>query len=365
MATELDDFEATDAASDPELRVLLRQGDAQQQVWAAWRLALRHGTGAESDIGAQAGAARDIGTRRNLLIVLAGLGERDILRALAEHEPDPLLRGEARVLVWRTAEDRSLATEVVRGWLTTETDAGVLARLIDVSPPLPTVELAPALWTVIATAREVDPRRAAWGKLLDECGSSPRFEWRRMLDEPDVGLRRSVLAQWAASERHRELLAFAETERGRSKELLTALLEKGRRYPWDELRHLRGRTECTDLLLDLLDAPPYPTEARLWLFGLLELDAADEKARGFHPMAWHHALRAYADAPAGALTERELATAARLERSVREFDAREDPGAPDFDPYWDPMWGARAFLEATGHDPGRIERYAGASLDDE
>jgi len=74
---------------------LLTAGDAQERVWAAWEIGLRLGKKALPRISLQAHAAPDPGTRRHMVVVVAGLGHYSVLTTLAFHDPDESVRGTA------------------------------------------------------------------------------------------------------------------------------------------------------------------------------------------------------------------------------------------------------------------------------
>ncbi len=73
-------------------RELLRCGDGVERVWAAWALGLRLGTQAVPALRDALRRCPFPGTRRHLLIVLAGFGERSILRGFASGDEDPDVR---------------------------------------------------------------------------------------------------------------------------------------------------------------------------------------------------------------------------------------------------------------------------------
>lgn len=347
-------FESTHEAEEDELRMLLEHGDAQQRVWAAWRLGLRLGDTGGPSVLAGFERAPDVGTQRNLLVVLAGLGEREVLRVVAENEPSAVLRGEAVMLFWRTAQDPEEALPFLRDRLTHEVDPDVLKRMITVRPSLPVASISDALWQLVTQCPAVGVRRASWSKLLEHRPLSGA-QWRRIVDEADEDLRMDVLGHCAASSMHRVLLDAARTSHRRD-ELLGVLASADRTYGWEELREMALSPGAPGPVLDLL-AGPFPTDARLWLFGLLGLETPDRSDQGRYARAWQLAYQAYAAVDPGRLEPTEVAAADRLERTVREFDKGVDPEAPDFECGWDPMHDERAFLELVGRDPGASSRY--------
>jgi hypothetical protein len=69
-------------------RQLLQHGDAVERVWAAWALGVTLGTQSMPDLRISLQESQEPGTRRHLLVVLAGLGEQNVLRIFAQDDPD-------------------------------------------------------------------------------------------------------------------------------------------------------------------------------------------------------------------------------------------------------------------------------------
>lgn len=97
-------FDDTRSLRTPRLRALLHDGDAQERVWAAWRLALREGTAFLQTALALADTDPDAGVRRHMAIVCAGFGGRRLVRNLAEHDRDPAVRDTAIRLMANCAD---------------------------------------------------------------------------------------------------------------------------------------------------------------------------------------------------------------------------------------------------------------------
>jgi len=76
-------------------RHLLQHGDAVERVWAAWALGTALGAQSVPDLLSSLQDSPAPGTRRHLLIVLAGLGERHVLRIFAHDDPDDYVRATA------------------------------------------------------------------------------------------------------------------------------------------------------------------------------------------------------------------------------------------------------------------------------
>ncbi|CAB5116090.1 hypothetical protein D3OALGA1CA_2283 [Olavius algarvensis associated proteobacterium Delta 3] len=86
-------YEQVKELNSSVLKTLLSNGDAQERVWAAWEIGLRLGREALPNISLQAHNAPDAGTRRHMVVVLAGLGHYSVLSTLAKHDPDESVRG--------------------------------------------------------------------------------------------------------------------------------------------------------------------------------------------------------------------------------------------------------------------------------
>lgn len=97
-------FDDTRSLRTPRLRALLHDGDAQERVWAAWRLALREGAAFLQTALALADTDPDAGARRHMAIVCAGFGGRRLVQNLAEHDRDPAVRDTAIRLMANCAD---------------------------------------------------------------------------------------------------------------------------------------------------------------------------------------------------------------------------------------------------------------------
>ena len=86
-----------------EKRALLRAGDAVERVWAAWALGLELGAAGRQEILDALQDDPSPGARRQILVVLAGLGERLALRVFAESDPDGHVRATALQYLARTS----------------------------------------------------------------------------------------------------------------------------------------------------------------------------------------------------------------------------------------------------------------------
>ncbi len=98
-------FEQVKRLDSNALDALLAGGDPQERVWAAWEIGLRLGKKALPDITHQAYAAPDPGTRRHMVVVLAGMGKHSVMRTLALHDPDDAVRGTSIQYLMHTTDE--------------------------------------------------------------------------------------------------------------------------------------------------------------------------------------------------------------------------------------------------------------------
>lgn len=97
------DFDTVLELPAKEQRRLLAEGDAPERLWAAWAVALRLGRDAVPSLTMSGALRAPSGLRRQLLVVIAGLGERDVLRVLTDQDDAPEVRATACAYFIRTA----------------------------------------------------------------------------------------------------------------------------------------------------------------------------------------------------------------------------------------------------------------------
>jgi len=142
-----ENFEAVSQLDPEALRNLLSRGDAQERVWAAWALALTLGADSLASLQEAAQVSPTPGTRRHLVVVLAGLGERKVLCVFAESDPDAFVRATACQYLMRTwSEDDLEAADLIRQRLladdATEVKETILKAATLLLPPATLPELA-------------------------------------------------------------------------------------------------------------------------------------------------------------------------------------------------------------------------------
>ncbi|HKB47617.1 MAG TPA: hypothetical protein VKC57_07965, partial [Ktedonobacterales bacterium] len=96
-------FDAVRDLPEAALRDLLASDEPVERVWAAWALGLRLGSDSAATLKRAACSDPDAGTRRHLVVLLAGLGERDAVAALAVADLDAHVRATASQYLTRLA----------------------------------------------------------------------------------------------------------------------------------------------------------------------------------------------------------------------------------------------------------------------
>ena len=92
-------------------RALLHSADPSERIWASWALALQLGGAAVAEVRTRPHDEPTPGVRRQLVVVLAGLGETDLVHQMALHDPDAGVRGTAVQYFIRTLDPGSAAAE--------------------------------------------------------------------------------------------------------------------------------------------------------------------------------------------------------------------------------------------------------------
>jgi hypothetical protein len=194
------DFAIVAALSLEEQRSLLESGDGPERLWSAWAIALRLGREALPLLRSMEGSAVPEGLRRQLLVVLAGMGERQLLRTIAETEPSPSVQATASMLYLRTAPDAA-SSETVSFALRqlqiapTEVRRAILNEQELGQASIPTRELFPAL-----SDADVAVRVACAACILKDPSSSTYSDAVRAVvvafaDERDSDVRREFLSK--------------------------------------------------------------------------------------------------------------------------------------------------------------------------
>lgn len=305
-------FEAVRGQPPAEVRRLLHHGDAMERAWAGWTLALRMGIKANPELAAAAHESPTPGVRTLLLVILAGHGRLDLVRAFAADDPDDEVRAAAcRYLAMNSPVHDKRAGRFLAHRMAQDTSSLVRAEILRLILAN-RIELVETLveGTVSDPDREV--RELAAETLLAlslPSGSFPRVLEQRAFREPDDELRGRLQAAWIARGGVKriveELAAVPCLEPALAAEVLSAAAATGERFGWAGLaRYRKMAAPAVDAqvvaLLDSFDTP----EAFRWFLTLLD---AGTGAPGAGPReAWWAARSRLPEAVAGAAAEKLL-----------------------------------------------------------
>lgn len=268
--TRFGDVAALDAA---EQRRLLRGGNSEQRVWAAWALGLAEGTRAVADLKAALADADDPGVRRHLVVVLAGLGERALLDRLTASEVDEAVRATAAQYALQTGERprlrpaidailRDPAARVRRALLVANREGRPVLAVDDLTTLVADADAEVRELAIEALTRAVEPERLFPGVLED-----------RIRVEPDRYLRGLLMRLAVSGGQARRLLDMArDAPPSLELELLGALVAGRQLFCWSDLAPVTLRDVPAadyDLAFLLDDRGTSPAQARGWLLARL------------------------------------------------------------------------------------------------
>ncbi|RMD52590.1 MAG: HEAT repeat domain-containing protein [Nitrospirae bacterium] len=89
-------FEEVYRLSVEKEREILKYGDCVEKIWAAWSIGLKLGKDAVPDLIACLYECPTPGTRRHIIVILAGFGQYDVVKEFAYNDPDEYVRLTAR-----------------------------------------------------------------------------------------------------------------------------------------------------------------------------------------------------------------------------------------------------------------------------
>jgi hypothetical protein len=222
-------------------RYLLQQGDAVERVWAAWALGTSLGGQSIPDLLSSLHDSPAPGTRRHLLVVLAGLGERDVLRIFAQDDPDDYVRATACQYLLRIRHQTDHATQqFVRERLLHDSSAIVRQTIlgeVSVFSVLQSSDLAQ-----LAHDSDIEVRQAAIERLLVTESLDQLFAGvvgDRIRQEAHADLRHRVFQLCLESGGAAHLLALSSSlESKRTLEILNLLVETKQQFHWEQLAPL-------------------------------------------------------------------------------------------------------------------------------
>lgn len=275
------DWREVASLAEAEQRGLLTSGDPAERVWSCWALALRLGRSALGDLEDDFDLEALPGVRCQLVVVMAGLGARDLVRTAALDDPDATVRATACQYIVRTepagpdaavefALDR-MRRDVprVRHALFEEAHSGRL--------PLPDGAVLEFLTNV-----DLETRQLALQSLAAIPGATAEIleaMAARVLEEPDSLLRRDCITLYLRIGSAPDLVrAISTAPPDRVSEVVEAIRKAGVALRWVELYPLATRPE-PDILVAILSclSEPIGPDAIHWISGRVaaSLEVAD------------------------------------------------------------------------------------------
>jgi hypothetical protein len=257
----LGSFKDASALNLQGLRAILGEGDAQERVWAAWALGLSLGKMFGGEAADRSTREPDPGVRRHLIVVLAGLGERSAVWALAAGDPDPYVRATAHRYAFQLsgpiASDNAVGAIVSAAMSdSSEIVREECLRLLENRWPHDRRgDLRGFLGDSALGVRQVAADRLADGQLS---AADLEVLARRAIDEPDPDLRRRLMAMVVQADGGEVIAAvLRDLAPERLVELLDHLELLEARFSWHQLRAISnlGLPAIDRRLLKLLRLP--------------------------------------------------------------------------------------------------------------
>jgi len=226
---------------------LLRHGEPQERVWAAWTLGLRLGADAAPLVSQSLSSDPSAGARRHFLVVLAGAGAVEAVRALADADPDEEVRATGLQYLAR---------------LTSPTDADLQAVLASRLADEPSTDARIVLLQYLRDDAAPEVRRAAESLAgaaplaLRTAVAKRLLEWRRPAErfplalvaraplETDAPLRRRLLAAWWEVEGGAQVVEAArDFPFEAAADVLDLAAARAMKLPWAALEPLARRAD--------------------------------------------------------------------------------------------------------------------------
>jgi hypothetical protein len=255
-------------------RLLLQKGDAVERVWAAWALGIRLGSGSISDLSVGLNESPEAGTRRHILVMLAGFGEREILRVFAQDDPDEYVRATACQYLIQISPPDDLAVRLfLRDRILQDSSSVVrLSILRQTTPEFLALQIDEL--SRMIDDDDLDVRKYATDFLLATTTLDQLFPGvleNHIRYEPDKDFRQYLLGlSLKADGKTRLLLSGQELSIERKEEILRFLVDHQSHFTWDSLKSFTVSEDFRhDHLLTQLLAPTEAIKALPWLIHLI------------------------------------------------------------------------------------------------
>lgn len=321
-------YEAVRDLDHDAQRQLLTDGDRAERIWAAWALTAILGGQAAPDILASGDLSLSAGIRRQLLVVLAGLGETLIIRTLAEGDPSPVVRASGcQYLMQIRQHDDAESADFLRFCLFTDLAAEVRDEILK-SPSFDQLELD--LEQLVALAH--DPSERVRGRVVAvvhdryppaEIAASGLYKRLAVEDRRGLLLELGQRAMTAGGAERLLPAAEAQTTEG-AVVLLDLLVGAEARFAWPPLNALASRRDpAIDLRVLRLLSPGSGPVALSWLAYSIASRLSQEGVPDwdFIEAAWEPLTDSLDGVPAAAV----LQIRPNLETIIRYAESIPDP----------------------------------------
>lgn len=333
-------FAAVAELSPVEQQDLFENGDDPERLWSAWAIALRLGSDAVPLLRSMEGHAAPEGLRRQLLVVLAGMGERRLLRAIANSEPSPSVQATASMLYLRTALDPT-SPEIIAFALSqlrtapAEVRRAVLDEQEAGHASIPAKELYPSLRDPDAATRI-----ACAGCILKDPSSDKYLDGvhavvEAFADEAHDDVRRELLAKIPRSAVADVLEAASRRDESGLMAALNDVIRQFGDLIWSDVSGIAPRATLPVIRTILASGiQPMPPTGGAWLCDAIRLASKDDSDLGremgwralfaIQPLLTEDTVTALASADRGLLR-------AAFEKGLAEHAAHVDDYGPDSD----------------------------------
>jgi HEAT repeat protein len=223
-------------------RQLLQHGDALERVWAAWALGVTIGTQSMPDLLISLQESPEPGTRRHLLVVLAGLGEQSVLRILAQDDPDHIVRATACQYLIRISQPTDISIQKFVQERVLHDSSGIVRLGILSEAPLKSPAIRFDDLTELIHDPDPEVRQAVTKRLLATVELNQLFPGvleEHIPYEDDSDLRQRLLMLCIEAGGAARLLALSTTlAPERTLEILRLLVEAKAQFNWEQLSPL-------------------------------------------------------------------------------------------------------------------------------
>lgn len=223
-------------------RQLLQHGDAVERVWAAWALGVTLGTQSMPDLLISLQESPEPGTRRHLLVVLAGLGEQSVLRIFAQDDPDDYVRATACQYLIRIGQSTDISIQQFVRERVLHDSSPIVRLSILGEVPLKSPTLLFDDLTQLIHDPDPEVRQSITGRLLATVELNQLFPGvleERIPYEDDGALRQRLLMLCLQASGAARLLDLSTTlAPDRTLEILRLLVDAKTQFNWEQLSPL-------------------------------------------------------------------------------------------------------------------------------